>query len=226
MTLNEIAYSILESVNSYKITTSERIPLRLLYDKIHAARATIIKNRLPSVDDNLYQRLECLEIEDYQMECDGYVSDATVKIVRIPGTMSILDSKEFLYFGFDSFNEKNRINIVGFSNFMTYGFRRFSKRQMIATSVPEGLAVRIDGKCNAKYFTAITILNNPLEAPGCVKLTPDDSYPIPADFRLEMDIIIKKDIMSTLRAFPGDFKHEASDNPAAVVQKPINTTLP
>ena len=192
-TLNEIAYSMLESINRFKISTEERIPLELLYKKVHDARATIAKNRLPKVDQDLYQHLECLEVEDYAMDCDDCESSFKQKIVKIPNTMSELGSKEFYYFGFDDFSLEHKINIVSFSSYLSYSSRTQTSGGMRATRVPEGLLIKIPSKCNFKYFTAIAVLNNPLDSVGCRQLTPDDPYPIPQNYLMELEIMIKKD---------------------------------
>jgi hypothetical protein len=226
-TLNEIAYSITETINHFKVSSADRIPLRFLYKKIADARATIIKNRMPFVDQNLYQHLECLEFEDYQMVCDGFTSDTIIKLIRIPDTMSILDNKEFIYFGADSFTERAKINVVTMESFLSYGSRRYTIGRPVATRVPEGMIVRYLTSCNAKYFTAITVLLDPLSANGCQKLTPDDPYPIPQDYIMELELMVKKDILSSLNnKYPGDFKQNQSDNPAEEMDRPIKSTMP
>ncbi len=227
MTLNEIAYSILEPLNRFKMTTEERIPLRFVYKKIHDARATIAKNRLPKVDQDLYQHLECLEMEDYSMNCDDCQSSMIHKIVRIPNTMSELGSKEFYYFGFDDFTPEHKINIVNFSSFLSYRARTYTRMGMRATRIPEGLLIKMPVKCNAKYFTALAVLNNPLDAVGCRQLTPDDPYPIPQNYLMELEIMVKKDLnSSSSQLFPGDYSENKSDNPADAASRPVNSTTP
>jgi hypothetical protein len=227
ITANKIAYSVLENVNQFKLTSEERIPLRLLYKKINDGRSTIAKNRLPFVADELYQHLECLEVENYRMNCGPCPSDTVIKLLRLPTTLSVLGNKQIRYIGFDDFNADNKVNIVSFSSFITYNSRSYTAYTPVGTRLPEGIVLKIPGKCNFKYLTAIVALSDPMEAIGCRQIGPDDAYPIPQDYLIELEIMLKKDINSGYSpATPGDYSENKSDNPQDARKNPITSTIP
>jgi hypothetical protein len=73
-TLAQIGYDILEMVTNYRITDDERVPIELIYEKIHDERAKMLEDYVKkhsNIPPDLYCPLKCVNIECRDIECNG-----------------------------------------------------------------------------------------------------------------------------------------------------------
>lgn len=193
MTLNDVAYMVLESIRHHHIVDDERIDLRLIKDWVKLKRAQYIKNSVSTnpntrLNLNLYQKIDVtlevvdvIDAGDYPYSVTGIQDDKIVQSVNtIP---SIIEGKSGpLIYTIESEDlMKYPYSIVDYDYLRFAGNGKFNKN-LIFAAIRDN---RIYLKYNANFDTYDTVVIRAIfEDPTEVTGYQEDSTPFPANLGL------------------------------------------
>jgi len=208
-TLAEIGFSIRNQVKGFFQSDDERIDIELIYKMVRQIRSVLIRERYKetqTVDDQMYQRICCIEVQCRNIQCNGVDSGVIEYYAEIPSLES-LGGIEIKYVGtadmLHEFKYRNwSAKLYGDYSPWT-GNKPFYTQydsQMILGNMPtKGM----------KYICMIVLLDDPIGT-GCYLLTENDQYPISGNMIHQLELIAIKQLMSSLKEIP-DMKNNASE---------------
>jgi len=164
-----------------------RIHDRFIDDKIHDARNSILEDysRSNPIDDSVYQKDCCLEIQCEELECDGILTGTKQYYVNIKPLLSINGTTFVRYVGsVDLKHSATEVPLTawGLEDTWTgnlFSYTRVTSDKMILRNLPtQGM----------KYLCVIAVFQSPEIT--CTEWK-DKAYPIPGSLirKLEYDVV-------------------------------------
>jgi hypothetical protein len=179
----------------------------------------LIKNRLResrSLDEQLYQEICCLEVKCREVICNGKKSGAKEFFVEIP-LLEAVGPYAIKYFGtVDRLTPFNRRNYLGklFGNASPW-----TGKKPFYTLVGEEAVLGNLPTTAFKYMCGIFLLEDPLNG-KCFMQTENDNYPVSMNMAHELELIVIKQLMSTINIRPDTQNTTRDDSPANPTQQP------
>lgn len=206
--LNEIAYSIRDQISGYFPSDDERIPIELIYKKVADVRMIMLKELQAEngyIDSAYYQRICCLEVQCGPIQCKGFVSTKKETFVELPQVAYDI-SGAIAFFGTADFS-------TDFKYVPVYGYP-FSNHAPYTGSFPtymrvDNIAIIKNLDTAVKFLCMIALLEDPLGS--CLHLKADEEYPIPLGKVHQLELIVIKQLLSTLQ-IPHDITQNAVDD--------------
>lgn len=213
-TLEQISASIKRQASGQINSDDNRLEDRFLHKVIADKRKMLLQRdygRGLGVAMSYYQQIDCLEVKCAAVECLGLPSGVTYHYVDLPaGTSDHLaylgkadGSLPFDHRPLMSFNSgiQGRFNITA-PFFTVLQDRAFIKR------IPDGMDL----------LRLVAILYDPVEM-GCRRLLASESYPIPDANVHELEVLVLKQLLSTL-PIPADLNNDTAPKSSEVA---VNT---
>lgn len=210
--LAEIGFSIRNSLTGFVSSDDERMDIEFIYYKIRAIRGVLL-NQLVSensaLDGSWYQRINCLELKCDKIVCNSVGLDESYSYVDLPHTEAV--SGGLVYLGSADFTTSwQQISWLGFQ--FSDGSQMNGRLPIYTVIGDRAFIKNLPTDCS-KYVGLVGILENPI-GDGCYTLKENEDYPIPSNQLYKLELLVKKDIMSTLQ-IPADQFNNANDDPRA-----------
>lgn len=212
-TINEHISLIEEWLQAYKPNDDFDIPRGVILSHMNSVRSTLIREDLNSISSNMYQRIDCLEIKNYESKCkvDGYVIDYKgLPYIELPNLVNA-GGREVNYIG--TIDLQNKANMMSLDGLMSMKHSQWSKNTFSYVLI-DGKAYLVNlPECKTKSLTAVVLLDNPME------LTDnwDELYPCHSDHRLF--VLTTQRISSAYNFRPEDFNNARYDVSPVIPQE-------
>ena len=211
ITLAQIGFSIRNQVKGFFSSDDERIDIEFIYKKVKDARSLLIREEYKQygrVAPELYQEICCLEIECRELECQGEKSGIIEKYVKVPA-LENLGSAAIKYFG--SPDHKTPFNYRNYQGHLYGNASRWTGQDPYFTPVGHEFIIGNFKDDDMKVMCMVALLEDPLNG-GCYTITENDDFPVSQSMVHKIELIIIKQLMSTLGVLP-DTKNNASNSP-------------
>jgi hypothetical protein len=216
-TYKEIAYSILESLYGHNIIDDYNISIDFIKAKINDVNIRLQEEVFKQHDslEAFYQKQCCIEVVCEKTSCviEGEMvsSGDVVWYSEIPSLNPKIGWKNISYLG--KSDMLKGFKRVTFSGFMS-GAQLDWTRGPIFTIVGNKIYFRDLPTTGTRMLCMVAILANPILA---CNFNEDQPYPTPDAYKLEL--LVKKDILSTFPAMPTDEIQDSRDNVGATQGK-------
>lgn len=209
-TLRETGYSILNAVNGFVTSDDQRVDIEWIYDKIWDVYAKL-KNKYREKEGHLtpadYAQKCCLEIKCREEVCDGKKSGQKQYYVELPDIDWFGAEDPIVFFGSD--NLETPATYKSINGFQNSSDETYISGKFMYTIVGSEAWVKNLPTSSMTRICMITVL----EEPGS-KCSPDEKFPAPRAFLFELELLVKRDILSTWGINP-DLINNANDLPQA-----------
>lgn len=207
-TVDQIAFSIRDSIANYYPVAEDRLDIEFIYKKMDEVRAVLIKDLWKEkkyLDPQNYSFEKCLDIKRIDRGCNIQACIGADIYVDIPPVISYLNSHAISYFGtIDRLHPFVETNISGL---MVSEYNLFTKQITRYMRIGNQVFINKLPTPNMQKVSMIAVFERPVEI-----CNGGDIYPIPEEMIYQMELMIKKDIMSTMN-IPPDTKNNASPFP-------------
>jgi len=205
-TLKEVGYSIRNAVKGYFSSDDERIDIEYVYDKVWDVYAKLkekYKKENGYLDPVHFSQKCCLDVKCRKLVCDGIESEELEYYVELPALDSSGGQSPIRYFGSDGLKDayyERSIDGFQYAQYDTY-----ISRVPTFTRIGNIAILRNLPTSSLSKACLVAVLDDPGS-----KCSPDDKFPGPRNFLFELELLVKKDIMSTLN-IPPDLTNNAND---------------
>ena len=225
VTLNEIAYSIFESVRG-KLSDDDNIAIEQIKDMVHNTRAKLLKQKfdknLRVIDDGYTQSLGAIEVElvdssiHTTLLSDKHVLRTTVDIPETidrrnyEGTFTRIGPADRL---------SHKFNLVSYDRAIYSGNGRFNRNEVYAFLLDNRVNLIGDGIYYKaiQFIDVVGVFQNPSQVAqftdisGNSLYSDDARYPISRAMRDDIEGIIIKDRIAIQSQAPSDVINDATD---------------
>jgi len=218
LSLAQIGFSIRNQVRGYFSSDDERIDIELIYKKVRDVRSLLIKSFYREnkfIGPEMYQEICCLEIQCRQLECNGIKTGEIEYFIELPRLETSVGFAAIKFLG--SADKKLSFTRKSWQGYMFGDSSPWTGNKPFYTIVGDEARIRKLPTTGAKYACLIGLLEDPLDG-KCYMLSENDPYPISNNMVHELELIVIKQLMSTLQ-IPPDQRNNATDAP--VIDQPV-----
>lgn len=226
VTLNQIAYGLLEEVRSH-VSDDTDIDLRQIKDMIHSVRATLLKQKfdknLRVIDDVFTQPLGSLEIESVDSSLHSTITSGRYmfRTVReIPSTIERRNYEGTITRVGPADQLSPKYNLVSYDRALYSGNGRFNKDIIFAFLRDNKIYLISNSGAYHKavqYIEVRGVFQNPEQAAkfadvdGSSLTFPDKAYPISRNIRTSIEDMLRQKLGITAQA-PSDKVNDGEEN--------------
>jgi hypothetical protein len=204
--LEQIAYRIRDSIKGYLPNQDEIMDIEIIYRKMAAVRSLLLKeqyNTQKYLDESIFGQKCCLEVQCSPIACDGIESGDVEYWVDAPNIEALLDDQAIRYFGGPDMKSPYTHRSLNGANFQQYNTYTSHTPSYTITGTKFTL-YNLPTK-GLKYVCLVAVFEDVMSV-----CKPEDQFPLPSSLIHKMELLIKKDLMSTLALKP-DLKNDAQD---------------
>ncbi len=225
VTLNQIAYSILETVRG-KISDDDNIDIDQVKDMVHSTRARLLKQKfdknLRVIDDVFTQSLGAVETELVDssvhptIHSDKYMLRTILEIPETidrrnyEGTFTRIGPAERL---------SQRFNLVSYARAIASGNGRFNRNEVFAFLLDSRIYLKSNSIYHKpiQFIDLIGVFQNPTQVAmfvdenGDSLYSDDGRYPISRAMRDDIENIIIKERIAPQSSVPSDVINDGTD---------------
>lgn len=210
MTLAEIRHSIIDQVSGRFPSDDSRLRFafieKLMADKRAVLLAEAMKGRI-SLEDDWYTVVDCLEVKCGPVSCKGYSSSRTEHYVTMP---SVFGGRYGIrFFGTPAGHAFEEFPLF---SFLAGNTRILGKSQPVYTVIDDKAIIR-NLPYGLKMIRVIAILKEPHkddESISCLPAREDEEYPMPMQLVHKLELLVIKQLLSTL-PIPPDIANDGAD---------------
>lgn len=198
-TLNEIVYSVLESLSGFHLTDDFRISPIYIEKLAASIRESLIRDELKqgNLSSEYYQLYPCLKIRHEDANCLDNGAGATQwsgYTAVVPNLVSGIGDSNIIHMAVGE-TVYSPVRPESFFGRMKYGYGRFINAYTLLGNKVYFKGIAYDNKdgCD-KIGMMIALFSDPMSVVDCGVEYENMQYPVPSDYKLE--VLIKKDILS------------------------------
>lgn len=206
-TLAEITFSIRNQLQGQVVTDDHRLRIPFIHHHIRNVRSLLLDEEISAgigLDPAFLQIIDCLEVKCDRVVCNGRALPFATKYVDMPSISSKVGNPTYLGL-VDGSLAFERLSYTAWLNFTggSFAFRR------PAYALVDGMAILKYIPPNTKWLRLVGALDDPING-GCMLLGENDTYPIPQRLVHKLELLVIKQLMSTL-PIAGDPVNDAAD---------------
>jgi hypothetical protein len=226
VTLNQIAYGLLEEVRSH-VSDDTDIDLRQIKDMIHGVRATLLKQKFDKnvriIDDVFTQTLDALEIETVDSSVHSTITSGRYvfrTIKEIPPTIERRNYEGTFTRVGPADKLATKYNLVSYDRALYSGNGRFNKDMIFAFLHNNKIHLISNSGAFHKAVQFINVdgvFQNPeqvarfMDASGNSLTFSDEAYPISRNMRSTIEDMLRQKLGITAQA-PSDKVNDGEEN--------------
>lgn len=206
-TLAELRDSIISQVTGQIPSDDGRLEYGFIDKLIADKRAVLIADQAYTglgINRAYFQEMDCLRISDHEVQCEGESAGVTRRYVDLPLVLSVPGSIRYLgtVDGLTSFQQR------AYESFLRDVPSRFC--EPVPTFSVIGKRAYVNREPQVEFVRMVAVLADPASN-SCVLDFEETPYPIPADRVHTLELLVLKQLLSTLPIVP-DNKNNAADD--------------
>jgi len=204
--LEQIGYRIRDSIKGFISNQDERIDIEIIYRKMAAVRSLLLKEQYNAqgyLDESIFGQKCCLEVQCSPIVCDGLESGDVEYWVDAPDIEALLGDQAIRYFGGPDLRSPYTHRNLNGATYQQYNI--YTSHTPSYTITGTKFTIYNMPTKGLKFVCLIAVFEDVMSI-----CTPSDPFPLPSTLIHKMELLIKKDLMSTLTLKP-DLKNNAQD---------------
>lgn len=211
-TLKQLRSSIRGQIRGQVPSDETRYRDRFLDHEIRAVRSQLIKEfarRNVGIPNDFYQRICCLEVQCDQIICNGVPLPHNTPYIQLPSLENVPFNPAYI----GTVDGRWQFSRIPFTSFHFYTGGSFNRMQPAFALIEDKALLKLPHQlAEVKTLCLYGILEDPTED-TCITLTENDPYPLPNNLVHQLEIMVLKQLMSTL-SIPADTENSSADEQA------------
>ena len=206
-TLAEIRDSIISQATGQIQSDDGRLEYGFIDKLIADKRAVLIGDQVRmglGIDRAYFQEMDCLRISDHEVQCEGEPAGVTRRYIEIPLVFSAPGAIRYLGTadGLTQFHQR------AYESFLRDIPSRFC--EPVPTFSVIGTRAYVNREPQIEFVRMVAVLVDPASN-SCILSFEETPYPIPADKVHTLELLVLKQLLSTMPIVP-DVKNNATDD--------------